>query len=91
MNFGVLGSEPAPSLIHARMRAPLAGLDEGEFTEGHELDRKTEKQVPKAMIGQRLSQEEAKRINITELAKQWSSQPNRGIPLSQAVLQPIRG
>ena len=26
--------EPAPSLIHARMRAALAELDEGEFTEG---------------------------------------------------------
>jgi hypothetical protein len=44
------------------MRAALAGLDEGTFTEGHELDRKTEKQVPKAMIGSRLSQEEAKRL-----------------------------
>jgi hypothetical protein len=40
----------------------LAGLDEGTFTEGHELDRKTTKQVPKAMIGRRLSQEEAKRL-----------------------------
>jgi hypothetical protein len=39
--------EPGASLIHARMRASLAKLDEGEFTEGHELDRKTEKQVPK--------------------------------------------
>ena len=48
--------------IHARMRAALAGLDEGTFTEGHELDRKTTKQVPKAMIGRRLSQEEAKRL-----------------------------
>jgi len=26
--------------IHARLRASLAKLDEGEFTEGHELDRK---------------------------------------------------
>ena len=33
--------------IHARMRASLDGLDEGEFTEGHELDRKW--QVPKAI------------------------------------------
>jgi hypothetical protein len=48
------------SLIHARMRAALADLDEGEFTEGHELDRKWH--VPKAMIGRRLSQEEAKRL-----------------------------
>jgi hypothetical protein len=44
------------------MGTALAGLDEGVFTEGHELDRKTEKQVPKAMIGCRLSQEEAKRL-----------------------------
>ena len=28
------------SPIHTRMRAALSGLDEGEFTEGHELDRK---------------------------------------------------
>ena len=52
--------EPGASPIHARMRASLDGLDEGEFTEGHELDRKW--QVPKAMIGRRLSQQEAKRL-----------------------------
>jgi hypothetical protein len=44
------------------MRASRAGLDEGTFTEGHELDGKTERQVPKVMIGRRLSQEEAKRL-----------------------------
>ena len=54
--------EPGTSLIHAYMRAALAELDQGKFTEGHELDRKTTKQVPKAMIGCRLSQEEAKRL-----------------------------
>jgi hypothetical protein len=48
--------EPGASPIHARMRGALAGLDEGTFTEGHELDRKW--RVPKAMIGRRLSQEE---------------------------------
>ena len=52
--------EPGASLVHARMRASLAGLDEGEFTEGHELDRKWK--VAKEMIGRRLSQEEAKRL-----------------------------
>jgi hypothetical protein len=52
--------EPAPSLVHARMRAALKELDEGTFTEGHELDRKW--QVPKPMIGRRLSQDEATRL-----------------------------
>jgi hypothetical protein len=37
--------EPGASLIHARMRASLAKFDKGEFTEGHELDRKW--RVPK--------------------------------------------
>jgi hypothetical protein len=46
-----------------RYRAPEkfeVRLDQGEFTEGHELDRKW--RVPKEMIGRRLSQEEAKRL-----------------------------
>jgi hypothetical protein len=29
--------EPGPSLVHARMKASLANLDQGEFTEGHGL------------------------------------------------------
>ena len=52
--------EPGASLIHARMRAALANLDQGEFTEAHELDRKW--RVPKEMVGRRLSQDEAKRL-----------------------------
>jgi hypothetical protein len=38
----------------------LGGLDEGEFTEGHELDRKWK--VAKEMVGRRLTQAEAKRL-----------------------------
>jgi hypothetical protein len=52
--------EPGASIIHARMRAALTNMNEGTFTEGHELDRKW--RVPKEMVGRRLSQEEAKRL-----------------------------
>ena len=40
--------EPGASLIHVRMRAALANLDQGEFTEGHELDRKWKVYVVRA-------------------------------------------
>jgi len=39
---------PGASVIYARVRAGLVGLDEGTFTEGHELDGKTEERVPNA-------------------------------------------
>jgi hypothetical protein len=51
---------PAASLGHARMYAALTNLAEGEFTEGHQLPSRM--RVPKAMIGRRLSQEEAERL-----------------------------
>jgi hypothetical protein len=41
------------------MRAALANLDQGDFTEGHQLDRKWK--VAKEMVGRRPTQEEAKR------------------------------
>ena len=48
------------TLGHARMRAALANLDEGEFTEGHELPGKWK--VAKQMVGRRLTQQEAKKL-----------------------------
>jgi hypothetical protein len=52
------------------MRAALAELDQGDFTEGHELDPKW--RVPKEMIGRRLPQEEAKRL-FREQALIWTA------------------
>lgn len=43
----ILFIQPTELLIYARMKASLAGM-EGEFHEGHELDTKMTKKVPKA-------------------------------------------
>jgi type II secretory pathway component PulM len=50
--------QPAGDIITARMRAMLAGM-EGAFQEGHELDAKTAKKVPKPHIGKLLSRAQA--------------------------------
>ncbi len=50
--------QPAGDIITARMRAMLAGVAR-EFQEGHELDAKTAKKVPKGLIGRALSRKEA--------------------------------
>ncbi len=50
--------QPAGNLVSARMRTALAGVT-GDFHEGYELDAKTAKKVPKALIGKVLSRGEA--------------------------------
>jgi hypothetical protein len=50
--------QPASHLLQARLSAQLAGQS-GEFREGHKLDAKTAKKVPKAMIGRALNAAEA--------------------------------
>ena len=50
--------QPAGDIITARVRALLAGI-EGKFQEGHQLDDKTVRKVPKKMIGRVLSRKEA--------------------------------
>jgi hypothetical protein len=52
--------EPAASLVHLACMLRSPDWIRGDFTEGHELDRKW--RVPKEMVGRRLSQEEAKRL-----------------------------
>lgn len=48
-------------LSSARMKAGLAG-QEGTFQEGHELDAKTAKKIPAAMVGKTLSRKEAEQL-----------------------------
>jgi hypothetical protein len=45
----MLGIDKAKPIL----RASIDGLNQGKFTEGHELDRKW--QVPKEMVGRRLT------------------------------------
>lgn len=54
--------QPGGSLGYARLAAAVAGLADGEFIEGHELDGTIKKKIPKRVIGQRLSQAEAARL-----------------------------
>ena len=53
---------PASALVYARLDAAKMGLDEGTFVEGHQLDDKLSRRVPKNMIGRRLSQDEATKL-----------------------------
>jgi hypothetical protein len=53
--------QPAHSLIAARMKAAIANVA-GEFAEGHQLDQKTERRVPKKMIGHPLTRAEAVKL-----------------------------
>lgn len=53
--------QPASSTIYGWLRSAIAG-HEGKMVEIHELDRKTERLIPKKMIGRALSQREAKAL-----------------------------
>jgi hypothetical protein len=50
------------SLIHARMAAAIAGFETGPFSEGHQLDGKTIRKIPKSLIGKPLSQRQARQL-----------------------------
>jgi len=47
------------TLLGARMRAGIAKLDDGVFSEGHALASDMAARVPPGIIGRRLSQKEA--------------------------------
>jgi hypothetical protein len=53
--------QPASSLIHARLVAAIND-EPGTFSEGHELQNKHIRRIPKKMIGRCLSTREAQRI-----------------------------
>ena len=50
--------QEAGALIFARLKASIAGFDDGVFVEAHMLDAKTARKVPKKMIGRVLSPRE---------------------------------
>ena len=49
-------------MITARIKASIAGFDEGTFVEAHALDAKTARKVPKKMIGRVLSPREVRAL-----------------------------
>jgi hypothetical protein len=51
--------QPAISLVGARMKSALSVVDDHGFRDGHELDEKTAKRIPKEMIGRCLTMAEA--------------------------------
>jgi hypothetical protein len=53
---------PASALVYARFDAARKNRDDGTFVEGHQLDAKLSKRVPKKMIDRRLSQDEATKL-----------------------------
>jgi hypothetical protein len=54
--------QEASTLITARIKAAIAGFDDGEFVEAHTLDKARARKVPKAMIGRVLSDRELKEL-----------------------------
>jgi hypothetical protein len=55
--------QPAASLIFARLAAGVKhGLDADSFQEGHQLDAKTVKKIPKDMVGKCLSGTQAEKL-----------------------------
>src|ERR1051326_3614895 len=52
--------QPGNGVVFARLAAGIAGLDGGDFIEGHCLDAAMSARVPKNMIGKRLSARQAK-------------------------------
>ena len=54
--------QPAPSLVHARVVAGINKIEPGDFTEGHQLDAKTARKIPKTLIGKCLSPRQAEQL-----------------------------
>ena len=54
--------QPGNGVVFARLSAGVAGLDQGDFIEGHCLNEAMSGRVPKDMIGKRLSAGQAKKL-----------------------------
>jgi len=66
---GVIVME-APFILQARVKAAVAGLDDGlEFTNGHELDDESGRQIPNDMTGRLLDDGDLRRLQRALMRK----------------------
>ena len=54
--------QPARSIIRARLLTAVHGLVNGEFLEGHKVDKNSARRIPNTMIGRMLSAKEARNL-----------------------------
>ena len=60
----------APDLLHARLKAALAGADRDlQFASGHQLDPESARQVPADMLGRHLNRGDLRKLHQMLLKK----------------------
>ena len=72
--------------LHASMKAEVSGADRGlDFAGAHELDAKSGRQIPAAMIGRLLVDGDIRKLQQAITPKKPASPTVRGRPVPKAI------